>query len=234
MGRRKGRPSKGKMGGAGCRPAPVHLPFPAICSFILLGVLGYGAIPPGASGTQADPVRDEVWRVQEAVDRQAPVRELLAIYRRMDDIRDVRIHLEDGILELSGTALSAEARTTAGEVAEGLSGIVWVDNRLLVETDLRKRMAPALERMEEKGLAFLRFLPSLLVGLLIVGISVVLAVWLGNRSFPFDRVAPNAFARNLLRQVVRTAVVLLGVLLGFRHMAVPRLRHGVGKGCGRC
>lgn len=214
MGCHEGRPTGERMARAGWRPASVPLPFFAISLWILLGVVGYGAMPPGIAGKQA---------VQEAVDRQAPVRELLAIYRRMDDIREVHIHLEDGILELSGTALSAEARTEAGEVAEGLSGIVWVDNRLLVETDLRKRMAPALERMEEKGLAFLRFLPSLLVALLIVGVSIVLANWLGSRSFPFTKLAPNPFARNLLRQVARTALVLMGVLLALDLMAATAL-----------
>jgi small conductance mechanosensitive channel len=160
---------------------------------------------------------------QAALARQAPVRELLAVYRRIDGLRDVRIHLEDGVLELSGTALAAEDRTLAAELARGIPGVVWVDNRIAVETDVRKRLAPTWERMEEKGVAFLRFLPSLVLGLLLAGASILLAVWMGNRSFPFDRIAPNAFARNLLRQVIRTVIVLGGVLLALDLMAATAL-----------
>ncbi len=160
---------------------------------------------------------------EAAISRQAPVRELLAVYRRIDGLRDVRIHLEDGVLELSGTALSSEARTLAAELAREIPGVVWVDNRIAVETDVRKRLAPTWERMEEKGIAFLRFLPSLVLGLFLIGASVLLAVWVGNRSFPFDRIAPNAFARNLLRQVLRTVIVLGGVLLALDLMAATAL-----------
>jgi small conductance mechanosensitive channel len=234
-------------------PFPPVVAFPPVLvllALLLLGMLGGGMAPSGVAASQAspdsvplpasmdtaadvagpgdttaamDPAGNATPDLQAAVERRAPVRELLAIYRRMDGIRDVRIHLEDGILELSGTALSTEARAAAGEVAEGLPGIVWVDNRLTVETDLRKRLAPALERLEEKGVAFLRFLPSLLVGLLIVGASIALATWVGNRSFPFERVAPNAFSRNLLRQAVRAGIVLLGVVLALDLLAATAL-----------
>ncbi len=253
MPRREESPPKGRVGQMALNvpPPPLGTPYSTILPFLvllLLGAPGAEAAPSGAAGTQAlpdpvpassdtvrdgealadtttssDTVRDERPILQAAVERRAPVRELLAIYRRMEGIREVRIHLEDGILELSGTALSAEARAAAGEVAEGLPGIVWVDNRLTVETDLRKRLAPALERMEEKGVAFLRFLPSLLVGLLIVGASIALATWVGNRSFPFERMAPNAFSRNLLRQAVRAGIVLLGVVVALDLLAATAL-----------
>ncbi len=177
-------------------------------------------LPDASADADADALREES---QAALARQAPVRELLAVYRRIDGLRDVRVHLEDGVLALSGTALTAEDRALAAELARGIPGVVWVDNRIAVETDVRKRLAPTWERMEEKGVAFLRFLPSLVLGVLLAGASVLLAVWVGNRSFPFDRIAPNAFARNLLRQVVRTVIVLGGVLLALDLMAATAL-----------
>jgi small conductance mechanosensitive channel len=160
---------------------------------------------------------------QEASELRAPIRDLLTIYRRMDGLRDVRVHLEGGVLEISGTALTAEAMAAALEAAERVPGVTWVDNRLAVEPDFRKRLAPAWERMEEKGVAFLRFLPTLLVGLIIVAASVLLAIWVGSRSFPFQRIAPHAFAGNLLRQAVRAVIVLVGVLLALDLMAATAL-----------
>jgi small conductance mechanosensitive channel len=206
---------------------------PALGALLPLALAGlFLPLPWQAAGAQVEPdtvpaaegVREEFRLSEEGAALQAGMRDLLAIYRRMDGLSDVRIHLEGGILEISGTALSQEARTTAVEVAERvLPGVVWVDNRLEVETDLRKRLAPAWERMEEKTVAFVRFLPTLLVGLALVAGAVLLAVWTGRRSFPYDRLTGNAFARSFLRQVVRTVIVLMGVILALDLMGATAL-----------
>jgi len=150
---------------------------------------------------------------------------LLAIYRRIPGLRDVRITLEGGILEIGGTALTSEDRDLALAYARDvIPDVDFVDARgLLVETDLRKRLEPAAERIRDKGLAFLRFLPSLLLGFVILGLGAALAAWLGNRTPLLDRAARNPFARNLLRQAVRGAVFLTALLLALDLMGVTTL-----------
>lgn len=159
------------------------------------------------------PVQFEEEEVREALERSRPVQELLAIYRRMEGIRDVQVRLEGGILELRGHALSTEDRNRAAELAQDLPGVVFVDNGIEVETSLAKRLAPALDRLQGKGTAFLRFLPVFLAGFLIIGLTVFAAVAVGRPTRPYSWITPNTFAQNAIRQAVRTAVVLAGVLL---------------------
>jgi small conductance mechanosensitive channel len=169
----------------------------------------------------APPLDEE--QLAAAVEGTRPVQELLAIYRRMDGLRDVRILLDEGILELRGSALTAEDRDRAGELAEQVAGVAYVDNRMEVERSLAKRMAPAAERFREKGTAFIQFLPVLVVGLLILALTGLAAVGVGRPAIPFDWITRNPFANNLLRHAARTVVLLTGVLLALELLGATAL-----------
>jgi small conductance mechanosensitive channel len=162
---------------------------------------------------------------QARLERLDQVERLLAVYRRIPGLREVRIGVEGGVLELRGRVLSSEDRERALEYARALvTGVDFVDDRaLVVETDVRRRLEPAYDRIREKGVAFLRFLPSLLLGLLVLGLGGVLAWWLGNRHGIYERFGRNPFAQNLLRQVVRFAVFLVALLLALDLMAITAL-----------
>lgn len=150
---------------------------------------------------------------------------LARIYARIPGLQGVEARLDRGILELSGRALSFEDRELALTTARDLfPGVAFVDARgLSVETDVRRRVEPAVERLREKGVAFLRFLPSLLTGLLVLGGGIALAVRVGRQGRLFDRVTRNPFVRSLLQQVVRAAIVLVALLLALDLMAITTL-----------
>lgn len=160
-----------------------------------------------------------------ALGRLDQIERLLAVYRRFPGLLDVRITLEGRVLVLEGRALTAEDRERALDQARTLiPDVDYVDARgLVVETDVRRRLEPAYDRVREKGVAFLRFLPSLLLGLLILGVGGIAAWWIGNRHTLFDRVARNPFARNLVRQALRVGVLLLALLVALDIMAVTAL-----------
>jgi small conductance mechanosensitive channel len=169
----------------------------------------------------ADQVRSEA--AERAAARQEAVEDLLAIFRRIDGLRAVEVTLEDRILELSGTALNQEDRARAAQLAEGVPGIVWVDNRITVETDLRRRLAPVMDRLGEKADRALRFVPSLLVGLTLIGGSFLLALYAGRWAFPVRKGEPGPFHRNLLRQALRGVIGLTGILLALELMDATAL-----------
>jgi len=219
---------------------------------VLLGLLGIGVVHVGPGVAQVDPglrhagvslylpeveaaevraaaaevraaaeIRAEP-RLRQAVPQQS-IDDLRAIFRRIDGLQQVEVTVDDRILELSGTALSHEDRTRAGELAQGVPGVVWVDNRIVVETDLRRRLAPVMERLAEKGDRALRFLPSFLVGLFLIGGSFVLAYFAGRWLFPVGKGDPGPFHRNLMRQVLRGAIGLTGILLALELMDATAL-----------
>jgi small conductance mechanosensitive channel len=173
----------------------------------------------------ADALRFAQEMASETRARAAAVEELLAIYRRIPGLRDVRIVVDGGILELSGRALSARDRDEAIEYARELvPGVVFIDDAgLVVETDIRRRLSPAGERIRDKTVEFLRFLPTLLLGLAIVAGGVLAAGWVGRREWLFAHMADNVFARNLVRQVVRAVVVVAALVLALDLMGITAL-----------
>ncbi|TVP61028.1 MAG: mechanosensitive ion channel protein MscS [Gemmatimonadales bacterium] len=203
---------------------PAHAP----TSGLALGDTPSEQAPPAQTppDTLTPPAQDTVERFDPApgtADLQRSIQELLAIYRRIDGLREVRITVEDRILELSGTALSMDDRLRAGELAERIPNIVWVDNRIVVETDLRKRLAPVVERLGEKADRALRFIPSLLVGLILIGGSFTVAYYAGRWIFPVRKGEAGPFHRNLLRQCLRAVIGLTGILLALELMDATAL-----------
>jgi small conductance mechanosensitive channel len=218
-----------------------RLPRPLLVVLGIACLLAFGAPTPGkavpsspaeggASAQAADTLPDPVEmtplgdsELEAAFQARAPLLELLAIYRRMDGLRDVTMHLEGGILEITGTALTREDRDRAGALALEVDGIRYVDNRIGVEESLAARWDPTIERFEEKGLAFIRFLPVLVVGLLILGFTIFVAYWAGRPAFPYTRLVASSFAADTLRLLVRLAIVLVGLLLALDLMGAGAL-----------
>jgi len=181
-------------------------PAPGACA-------GQDTVPVDTVGADSLPVDTVPISGTAAPPEPDPVAELLAIFNRIDGLREIEVRREGSILELTGTALAPEYRVRAGTLAESVEGIRYVDNRIEVERELSKRLAPIVERLQQKGIAFLQFLPLLTVGLILLGITFALAALAGRPRFPYDRLTNNAFGANVLRQAVRAVIILTGLLL---------------------
>ncbi|TVR64702.1 MAG: mechanosensitive ion channel family protein [Gemmatimonadales bacterium] len=201
--------------------------------FLLLGLLGMpgttqGGLHPAAPAPSVDdplPSTSVLIPAPAAAFTDDPVEQLQAIYRRMPGLQEMEVEREGVVLELRGRALSVEDRDAAIRYArEVIPGVVFVDVRgLVVETDLRRRLHPAMERTREKGMAFLRFVPSLLLGILVVAGGAVFGSWVSRRSLPFRRGDANPFVENLIRQAVRIGVLLLALVVALDLMGIAAL-----------
>jgi small conductance mechanosensitive channel len=209
------------------RPGPVLVTGLFVAAFTLWPVTGACA---GQDAVQVDtlvpdsPAVDTLSVADTVAPPEAdPVAELLAIFSRIDGLREIEVRREGSILELTGTALASEYRVRAGTLAESVEGVRYVDNRIEVERELGKRLAPILERLQQKGMDFLQFLPLLTVGLILLGITFALAALAGRPRFPYDRLTKNAFGANVLRQAVRAVIILTGLLLTLELLAATAL-----------
>ncbi|MBK8211790.1 MAG: mechanosensitive ion channel [Rhodospirillales bacterium] len=111
--------------------------------------------------------------------------------------------------EVSGQAL----REQAGRLARNVKGVAEVENRIEVAQDLESRVTPALRRLHEAWLGFIRLLPVLLVALAIMAAAVLLGRWLARRQGLYRHLAANAFLAHLLAQVAQGIVLIGGAAL---------------------
>lgn len=176
-----------------------------LCSLLLADPLTAqteGSQPEGAIAVESDLQQDAA-----IADR---IRDIL---RQLDGYRDVSVSVADGIVTLRGTVLDAALVDGLNELVSRVEGVVAIENQVSESTDVVERLNPAIERMRDRVEQLVAFSPLILVALSAGALTVLFGFWLARRSWPWDRIAPNAFIADIYRQVVRLAFVVLGVVL---------------------
>lgn len=148
-----------------------------------------------------------------APDPDAPIQERLdGIYANVEGLEPVRVEVDAGVVTLYGEVVSDRLRAEAQRLAEGVEGVVTVQNEVTVSSSLAERIGPALERFEERTMRVVYGLPLLAVGVVILVIGWRFSRWLSRRDWVVRRIRGNAFTRDLLRHLVRALVMMAAIL----------------------
>lgn len=150
----------------------------------------------------ADPVADR------------DTRDKLALrLRSADGLQAVVPSVSNGIATLDGLVRDEARRKTAAAIAAQTPGVVKVENRVEVHTGLGTRLRAAFDLMVAKLIQLVAATPLLLVAVAIV----LLASWFGGffaRRLNWLRIkSSNPYMDGLLRRVVQTVAILIGVLV---------------------
>lgn len=148
---------------------------------------------------------------------------LRGIYSRLEGLADVQVEVSEGVVRLTGTALTGKQRDRAEDIAGRLEGVVAVNSKVEAEANVERRTGPLLTEARE----FARYLWTRLP-LFLLGVGAVVAFWLVGWLLmrvlrPFRRFAPNAFIETLLEQVVRIVFVLAGLLVALNILGATAL-----------
>ena len=138
---------------------------------------------------------------------------LETIYETLSGLDDVTVTASDGVVELSGETANAEMRTRAVAIAEGLDETVYVVDNLTQETNLRRTLSPAVDKMRGYLTDTVALLPLIGVALLILLLAWYLAKWISSLNFPYKRIGLNPLLQTFIRQAVRLLIFLIGLLL---------------------
>jgi small conductance mechanosensitive channel len=138
---------------------------------------------------------------------------LKEVYANIPALSGVAVEVTSGVVRLRGRVLGAGARQDALEIAAGMNGVVYVVDELELETDLGRTLAPALARLQEYVTTAVRYSPLLLVAVGVVVVFWLLAASIGRRERLFAHTGLNPLLRGLVAQLVRAALVLIGLLI---------------------
>lgn len=123
------------------------------------------------------------------------------------------VTVQGGIVRLDGYAIDAERREIAETLAARFEGVLLVENDLHIDTDIRSRGRPVLERVQDFGREFVHALPLLTVSALLLVGSWWFGGWLSRRRMIQRRLAERSFLSPLIGQAIRLGAVLLGTIL---------------------
>ncbi len=151
--------------------------------------------------------------VQDIPKDSAIQRRLAAILAQIDGLQDVRVEVQSGVVTLSGSVPSSRFTREVMDLARRTEGVLFVEDRLDEEVDLRARLRPAAQKFRELGASTLRVLPVALVAIAVVALFWFLGRVVGNRGHWLKRFGLTDLSAGLGRRVARTLVTGIGILI---------------------
>jgi small-conductance mechanosensitive channel len=155
-------------------------------------------------------------RSDEAIERR-----LRAIYAELDALAGIEVEVEAGVVHLRGRVLSLEAANEAEAIARRVEGVAAVANEIAQEAELQRRLEPVVDELRERGRAWLSYLPLIAIAAIIIGLfwlaARLLALWSRKRS------ESNSFVRELIGQVIRAGIIVLGIILALELLGATAL-----------
>lgn len=168
------------------------------------------AVPAGA---QTEEPRGTITATDKGPTDAEIDRRIEAILREIDGLEDIFATVRSGVVTLHGQVAEAALAAKAEQLASRVEGVVEVRNGIGEITSVSKRIAPAWERLKNRTLQFVNYLPLTGLAALIFAAIALAGNWLAGLSWPLSRIAPNAFIAHLLRQVIRLVFVGIGLVV---------------------
>jgi len=167
-------------------------------------------------------VEGETVALADIADQKLQAR-LTATFRRIDAFEGIRVKIENGVIELGGQTSSFAAAEKAVDLAARFEGVLYVVDKIEVETELDTRLTPAWRKIAQTVNNALEYLPLAGVALLIFA-ALYLAGWLLTAwERPYRRFREKILLKNLVRQLIRYAFALAGLLVGLEILELTSL-----------
>lgn len=177
--------------------------------FLLFPLFLVFALPAEAQGTNESTIS-----VGDAGETDSAIAtRMREIILEMGGYDDVSVTVNNGIITLRGTTTSLREANALTVLADRIEGVVAVKNQVTETTDVARRLDPTIDRFRTRTEAMLVFLPLALIALVIFSLIVWFGLWLARRHQPWQRLAPNAFVADIIRQIVRLVFIVLGLVV---------------------
>jgi small-conductance mechanosensitive channel len=143
---------------------------------------------------------------------------------RQPSLQRVTVAVNGGVVTLGGEVVADADRKLAADVAGKVDGVAQVVNQVGIDADLHTRLGAAFDQVQGKLLRVVVALPLLLVAIAIVWF----AAWFGRRvgRWPLRWLrghGDNPYMDGLVRRVVQTAVVIVGLVLALNLLGATAL-----------
>lgn len=137
------------------------------------------------------------------------IREILG---ELGGYEDVTVTVNDGIVTLRGETATATEVDALDAIVNRIEGVVQVRNLVTQTTDITRQLDPAWDRFVNRINQVVAFLPLFAVAGIVFVAILFFGFLIARLRRPFERIAPNAFIADLLRQVVRLVFIIVAIV----------------------
>ncbi len=167
-------------------------------------------------------VKGELVALDEIADQKLQGK-LSATFDSIAAFDNLQVEIDNGVVVLTGHTASFAAAQKAVDLAARFEGVLYVVDNIEVQTELDSRLAPAWHNISQTVNNAIAFMPLVAVALLIFAL-VYLAGWLLTAwDWPYRRFGDKILLKNLVRQLIRYAFLLVGVLIGLEILELTSL-----------
>lgn len=138
---------------------------------------------------------------------------LNGVLSQIPSFKNIRAEVHYGVVTLTGSVPRAEARKKAEELVTRFEGVVYVLNNIEVESEVETRVNPAIEKTQQYLGDIADQLPVIIISILVILSFWLLSLVVVHWDAPFERLRINPLLRGLIRQLLRSIIILVGVLL---------------------
>lgn len=149
--------------------------------------------------------------------------QLAATFDRIEAFENLRVEIAGGVVELTGQTTSFAAAGKAVDLAARFEGVLYVVDKITVETELDSRLAPAWRKISQAVNNAVEFLPLVGIALTIFAALYLLGWLVTTWEGPYRRFGDKILLKNLVRQLIRYAFVLTGLLIGLEILELSAL-----------
>jgi hypothetical protein len=158
-----------------------------------------------------------------AVSDETLQRRLESVLGQIKDFKNITPQVHEGVVVLGGTVESAAARERVEKLVSRFQGVLYVDNLVEQKLELEKRVTPALEKLEQIWNKGTEYLPLVGVALLIIFLFWFVSFVLTRWEVLHRRLGGETLLGNLIRQLVRMILLLMGLLLALEILDLTTL-----------
>lgn len=156
-------------------------------------------------------------------------RRLQRVFANIEKFEQVRVQVQEGVVSLTGSTVRGEHRDQAEELASRFDGVVYVNNQIEDPSGVETRVTPAVQRIQDYWSGIIANLPVIAVALAVFIFFLMLSSLIGRWKTPFAWLGVSELLQNLIRRLVRTVLVLIGIILALDILDITAL---VGAGLG--
>lgn len=145
------------------------------------------------------------------------------IYSEIEGLKTLNVSVNQGVVSLSGEVPNEKKAQQAINLANRVSDVVAVEDRISRTLDVQDNVTPVISALNQQFWSFIHALPLLLVAILVFSIVVWFGSWLARRDSLWQRITPNPFIAELLAQTVKVLFIIIGLLLGLSLMGAEAI-----------
>ncbi|MCI5125029.1 MAG: mechanosensitive ion channel family protein [Candidatus Electrothrix sp. AR5] len=190
---------------------------PFFIVLFIVGTVSSAAAEEGLSAAEEVKETSVIETVSKKGDDDKIKQRAEAIYAEIPGLEKVVVSVSEGVVTLSGPVANEEAAQRAFNLANRLSSVVIVQDKIERTLNLQDNLRPRAVEYADKANRFVKSLPLILTALGISGLIMLAGFLIARFSLLWEKITPNQFLAEILAQIIRI-VFICGAVLAAMHL----------------